>query len=532
MTSTFLHSGKLGDLIYSLPAIRHFGGGTLYIRPEAVPGFTEANVRSAIPLLEALPYIASARQWSGEPFQHNLDGFREMNPGGTNLVECHLRALGVHGVDHASPWLSVAGATDGPPVVVARSLQRRGEPHFWPTAYRAIRSEAGFVGTAEEHRAFVREVGPIPYLPTDDLLALAGVIAGARLFVGNQSCAYAICEGLKKPAIQEVDPEAPNCLFDRPDVLAVRTLDDVLEIEAFAARFGVRPPPAPSPSTLPRLPRIVNHPTRGMLGPERTKGVSVVVLTYNSLRTIDACLGSVLASLRPDDELIVVDNASQDGTRGFLQTRYGADPRVRLLFNGENEGYSRGGNLGLRASSGRFLCLLNPDTVVAPGWLDALAAPLADPRIGMSGPISGCVAGDQFLGHYLGARNYARIEDAIRDVQSQARGRWIETKLLIGFCLMVRRETLQEIGLLDESLFLGSDDLELSLRVRSHGLSLCVVPEAYVDHVGGVSFSSLAQDRKRRLVFEGTERLLEIVRNAFGYLPDPVELWGLDMIHK
>ena len=77
--------------------------------------------------------------------------------------------------------------------------------------------DAVFVGLPDEHAAFCREVGPVTQYPTDDLLQVARVIAGAKLFVGNQSSPRAIAEGLKKPVVQEIFMHDPNCCFNRPD---------------------------------------------------------------------------------------------------------------------------------------------------------------------------------------------------------------------------------------------------------------------------------------------------------------------------
>ncbi len=82
---------------------------------------------------------------------------------------------------------------------------------MWDAYHRV----AGFVGTTAEHEDFCRSVGPVPLLLTSSLLDLARVIAGSRLFVGNQSCPAAIAEGLKHALILEVYPPLPNCCFER-----------------------------------------------------------------------------------------------------------------------------------------------------------------------------------------------------------------------------------------------------------------------------------------------------------------------------
>jgi hypothetical protein len=83
----------------------------------------------------------------------------------------------------------------------------------------AHRHESCFIGLQEEHLAFVEAFGEVPYLPTADLLEAARVIRGSRLFIGNQSCCFAICEGMKHPAVLEVWRSYPNCCIERDNVV-------------------------------------------------------------------------------------------------------------------------------------------------------------------------------------------------------------------------------------------------------------------------------------------------------------------------
>src|SRR5919199_3612201 len=102
---------------------------------------------------------------------------------------------------------------------------------------------------------------------------------------------------------------------------------------------------------------------------------SVVIVSFNSLRYLPACLSSIQAELGAADELIVVDNGSSDGSAEFVELRY---PAARLI-RASNTGYAGGNNLGAAAARGDFLVFLNPDTILWPGALPALLAPLAEP---------------------------------------------------------------------------------------------------------------------------------------------------------
>ncbi|MCZ7626166.1 MAG: hypothetical protein M5R38_10535 [Candidatus Methylomirabilis sp.] len=108
-------------------------------------------------------------------------------------------------------------------------------------------------------------------------------------------------------------------------------------------------------------------------------------------------------------------------------------------------------------------------------------------------------------------------------------GKGIETKLLTGFCLMVPRRVLDEIGLLDEALFVGNDDLDLSWRLRLKGYKLLVATDTFIHHEGQVSFKSETETKTSQLVQESTDRLYAKLEAHYGVgsVPSPMELWGI-----
>jgi len=125
-------------------------------------------------------------------------------------------------------------------------------------------------------------------------------------------------------------------------------------------------------------------------------GCSVVIVTYNSMKTIEDCLLSLGHHLREGDEVIVVDNNSEDGTQQFLLEEQGKLHQSTLILNPFNLGFSRASNLGCAASKSEFVCFLNPDTAIYKDCLDNLCKSLRSGEFGASGPVSNCVAGDQF----------------------------------------------------------------------------------------------------------------------------------------
>lgn len=260
---------------------------------------------------------------------------------------------------------------------------------------------------------------------------------------------------------------------------------------------------------------------------------SVVVVTFNSATTIVACLQACIAELAPGDEIVVVDNASSDDTVTRVKSR-AATGFLQLIRSERNLGYSAGANLGIRASHGEQVLLLNPDAIVSPGTLRRLAARFEDAQVAAVGPVSNSVAGDQFVGFHLSPEGQSGLsQDQLRHrLEIEMAGRTMLTKLLIGFCILLRRSVLDRVGLLDEELFLGSDDLDLSWRLARSGYRLAIARDAYVEHRSGTSFKSLPPEHVQALLKESSlamHRKLGAFYGA-GKVPTSSEMWGIDIL--
>jgi hypothetical protein len=210
----FRHSGKLGNIVYSLPAVSAFADVTSYVNADGVHLLPPA-ADLILPLLNAQPYIQAASAYAGEPFDHDFDLFRRFNVCFLNLADCHLMTLNLPPRLLQRRWLQTerVETVGGNGVLLARSSTAPGSPGVVEELYRAYGSGAAFVGTEPEWTAFVTEVGLIEFAPTRDLLHLAEIIAGCRLFIGNRSCPLAIAEGLKVPIMHIVYPQTPNSIF-------------------------------------------------------------------------------------------------------------------------------------------------------------------------------------------------------------------------------------------------------------------------------------------------------------------------------
>jgi GT2 family glycosyltransferase len=256
---------------------------------------------------------------------------------------------------------------------------------------------------------------------------------------------------------------------------------------------------------------------------------SVVVVTYNSARFVPECLGRVMRTLGDSDELIVVDNSSTDETTSLVSSLASSDSRVSFLPQERNLGYSRACNLGILASHGERITALNPDAYVEECWLERLGEHLTG-DVAAVGPVSDMIAGDQFFGHYLGGRQPRWQE--MQGILAAEQGRTCrQTKLLMGVCLMMRRDLLDRHGLLCEETELGADDLELSWRYQELGYKLLVVPGAFVHHEGQASFATLPSIEKRKRIRRSDRALMRRLRAYYGDKPIPssMEIWGCDI---
>ena len=210
---TFKHSGARGDMIYALPVIKMIGGGTLYVNRQAGNYFgmaiTDDELDGIRTFLKMENIVDDVVDWNGQPVDYDLDQFRDLDPTFIILSLSYLIRFGVD-YDLTQSWITNRFGDPKYDIVVSRT-ERYHSPFDWgelsPWLDRSV-----FVGTPTEHKEFIRRTGfSIKYAATKDWRELADIIAASKLFIGNQSFAFAMAEAMKHPRILEVCSFCPNC---------------------------------------------------------------------------------------------------------------------------------------------------------------------------------------------------------------------------------------------------------------------------------------------------------------------------------
>lgn len=232
----------------------------------------------------------------------------------------------------------------------------------------------------------------------------------------------------------------------------------------------------------------------------------VVIVNYNAGSLLSSCVASVF--VQEVRSVVVVDNASSDQSLDELQEIFSAAPWLRIIRNDTNLGFARACNLGARATSGRYLLFLNPDSTLEPGALKCLIANLeSHDTIAMVG---GFLCGPDGLEQPGGRRTFPTPRRAfIRAFGLSRLGKVspgimadfllhreplpqtpVPVEAISGACMLIKREAMEAVGFWDEGYFLHCEDLDLCMRFRQQGWQILFIPNAKVVHQkGGCSHS-------------------------------------------
>lgn len=257
-------------------------------------------------------------------------------------------------------------------------------------------------------------------------------------------------------------------------------------------------------------------------------------MNWNGKKYLEECLTSVLKTDYSDLEIIVVDNASIDGSQEMIKTRY---PTITLIENSSNLGFSKANNIGIKSAAGTLIVLLNNDTRVDEDWVKELIEVGKAPEIGIMGckiyrAEGGMIqsAGYKLLpsGYHI-ARGYLQRDNGQFDKIE-------EVDYVEGSALAIKKSVIESIGLLDPDYFMYYEDVDWCVRARNAGYKVVYVPKSVVYHQGSVGTRKspfkrifLAERNRLRFVlksFSGFELVKWFLYHEWHYMFEKVkELW-------
>ena len=235
--------------------------------------------------------------------------------------------------------------------------------------------------------------------------------------------------------------------------------------------------------------------------------VSIIVVTFNNRELNALCLASLFNDTDyAHFEVIVVDNASQDGTPDLLRDLAAREPRLRIVLNADNRGFAAANNQGAAIARGRYLCFLNNDTVVHGAWLRTLVGHLrARAHLGLVGPVTNAIGNEAQIP--VGYDDLAGMPAWVDAHCAQHRGRLTTVSMLAFFCVAMPRWTWRVVGPLDERFGTGMfEDDDYNRRVRAAGFDVGLAWDSFVHHWQRASFKLLGEDEYLRIYRDNQAR--------------------------
>ena len=207
----------------------------------------------------------------------------------------------------------------------------------------------------------------------------------------------------------------------------------------------------------------------------------IVIPIWNQLEITRDCIESIIRNTRYPYSLILIDNASDEKTRRYLESiRDNKSLEVKLIRNEKNLGFVKAVNQGLKASDAPYVCIFNNDTVTTPGWLEEMVEfTEAHKDVGIVNPLCD------------GPSDTPKDEYAAM-IARDNKGKYMEVNQCFLFCSLIKREVIEKIGHLDEVFGVGCfDDTDFSMRAGIAGYRCACLHSAYVHHIHGVSFKAM-----------------------------------------
>lgn len=230
--------------------------------------------------------------------------------------------------------------------------------------------------------------------------------------------------------------------------------------------------------------------------------ISIIIVNWNTEKLLLDCVDSLYRTTHQSKiEVIVIDNASTDNSVSALRASF---PQIQIVVNPTNFGFAKANNIGIIRATGRYVCLINSDVKVLDGALDQLSRYMdAHHEVGAAGPLTyrgnmiiqkncrkfptlwNLCCEEFFLNRIFPSTSFLQGRDMLRyDYQAI-----MEIEVLAGCFLMVRRDVVESVGILDERFFFYSEDVDWCKRIRDAGWKLIHYPKAQIIHYGRGSSS-------------------------------------------
>ena len=227
---------------------------------------------------------------------------------------------------------------------------------------------------------------------------------------------------------------------------------------------------------------------------------SVIVVTHNNLELTRNCLNSIERFTHYGRmEIIVVDNASSDGTPDYLVAWHDSRPNSSIILNTDNLGFAAANNQGLKIAQGEYVVLLNNDTEVTPGWLRTLMNHFRlDETLGLVGPVTNNIGNEARI--KISYKNSEEMREKARIYTMQHVGETFPIRTLAFFCVMMPRRVYERVGPLDEAFGRGFfEDDDYCRRVEQAGWRLECAEDVFIHHHLSASFNKLGKERQELL---------------------------------
>jgi GT2 family glycosyltransferase/tetratricopeptide (TPR) repeat protein/uncharacterized HAD superfamily protein/hypoxanthine phosphoribosyltransferase len=248
----------------------------------------------------------------------------------------------------------------------------------------------------------------------------------------------------------------------------------------------------------------------------KEKLTSIVILTYNQLEYTKITIDSIRKYTKAPYEIIVVDNASTDATVEYLK----AQKDIRTVFNQENLGFPSGCNEGMEIAAGEYIVLLNNDVVVTNDWLEGLIECAESmPSIGIVGSMTNNISGFQ-REPKSSYKKASQVHEFAAKYRRAHRKFWLESPKVAGFCMLIKRKLMEQIGGFDIAFGIGNcEDDDYCVRAALAGFKVAIAGDVFIHHFGSKSFTREGIEKYKDIIKTNEE----IFREKWG--AGPMEWW-------